>query len=101
MAKVEIYGASDDLIEIEGGISEEFNPRDDENNYLGFSDGTILKIRYDNDGVWRIVPLIIADQTVYDLVQATDPDEGYSDHAWLTGDIEWVIFGNAYGSKVI
>ncbi len=57
MATLEIYGASDDLVEVDGDIVEEFNPSGDDPSYLGFSDGTILKIAYDNDGIWRIVPV--------------------------------------------
>lgn len=95
MAELEIYGASDDLIEIDGDISEEFNPSgDDDNNYLGFSDGTVLKITYDNDGMWRIVPVIKGTAQLR-IIQATDVDEDYTDHAHLTGDISWVVYGTA------
>ena len=95
MAKLEIYyGASDDLIEIEGDIREEFNPSEDD-GILAFSDGTILRVSYDNDGMWRIAPIAVG-SAVYEMVQGTDPDNDYSDHAWLTGDIEWVVFGSQY-----
>ena len=50
---------------------------------------------YDNDGVWRISPVVTGTAT-YEIVQATDPDEGYSDHAWLTGDVSWVLYGSAF-----
>jgi len=50
---VKVYGASDDLIEIEGDIREEFNVYDDE-RYLAFSDGTVVKVWYDEDGIWRV-----------------------------------------------
>jgi hypothetical protein len=96
MAKVEIYGSSDDLIEIDGDISEEFYAlSEDDGGLLAFSDGTLLRIAYDNDGMWRISPVLVG-SAIYEMVQATDPDDDYSDHAWLTGDIEWVVLGSKY-----
>jgi hypothetical protein len=94
--KIEIYGASDDLIEIDGDIREEFSFRDvkNERNYLAFSDGTVLTIDYTNDGMWRIAPKCIG-SAVYEMVQGTDSDTDYSDHAWLTGKIEWVVHGSS------
>ena len=98
MAKLEIYGASDDLIEIEGDIREEFNPSSDDRNALAFSDGTILSIVYDDNGMWRIAPIAVG-SAVYEMVQGTDPDDDYSDHAWLTGDIEWVVYGTQFAKS--
>lgn len=53
---ITIYGASDDLIEIEGDIQEEliFFPDGDESRLLAFSDGTLLRVMYDKDGIWRL-----------------------------------------------
>lgn len=53
---ITIYGASDDLIEIEGDIEEEFNwiADDGESRLLAFSDGTLLRVLYDRDGIWRL-----------------------------------------------
>lgn len=56
---IHIYGASDDLIEIAGDISEEFNPAGDggyisvqaEEGFIGFD------ITYDIDGLWLISPI--------------------------------------------
>jgi len=94
MAKLDIYGASDDLIEVEGDIREEFNPNDDEDkNYLGFSDGTVLKITFDNDGMWRIVP-VVRGTAELTIIQADD-DGSSSDHAHLWGDLSWVLYGVA------
>ena len=59
MSKITVYGASDDLIEIEGDISEEFNypyNADDKGVLLAFSDGTLARIKYDSGGMWRITP---------------------------------------------
>jgi hypothetical protein len=88
MAKLEIYGSGDDLIEVEGDITEEFNPTGDDNNYLGFSDGTILKITYYD------VP-VVKGTAKLKIVQATDADADYTDHAHLVGDVTWAMYGTA------
>ena len=46
-----IYGASDDLIEIEGAINEEF-PTDKEDTVV-CSDGTMAEIVFDSKGRWK------------------------------------------------
>jgi hypothetical protein len=72
--KLTIYGASDDLIEIEGDIDEEFNPPEyDEPTLLVFSDGTILKVQYGagGDGFWRISP-VVKGSAKYSKTEATD-----------------------------
>lgn len=48
-----IFGASDDLIEIEGHLREEFGGyiSDDEKLYIACSDGTLLSVSY--DGEWK------------------------------------------------
>lgn len=91
--QIEIYGASDDLIEIDGGIREEFSPGRDDEALLAFSDGTVLRIAYTNDGLWRISPITHGTAT-YSIVQATDVDDDYTDRAVLAGDIKWVVLGS-------
>lgn len=50
-----VYGASDDLVEIDGDISEEFSSFDDDRGVLlVFSDKTKLRATYGNEGIWRI-----------------------------------------------
>ncbi len=53
--KTLITGASDDLIEIKGELEEEFDAYDCENGVMAFSDGTLLSVRYDEDGLWRFM----------------------------------------------
>lgn len=48
-----VTGASDDLIILNGAIVEEFARYDSDGDYLAFSDGTVLKAVYDQDGIWR------------------------------------------------
>lgn len=95
MKTTKIYGASDDLIELEGQITEEFNgglyrdeagPRGD---ILAFSDGTLLEVEYDRDGIWRIRRLVAGaceyQHTPGELTSDT------ADVAVLTGDLRWVV----------
>jgi hypothetical protein len=48
-----IYGYSDDLIEIEGDIREEFSAATNETGWLALSCGTLIRYKYDDDGIWR------------------------------------------------
>lgn len=95
MSSITIYGASDDLVEVEGDIVEEFNPySDDEPSYLAASDGTFLRISY--DGLWHIVPIRSGEETTIEIKTATDEDKNYSDRVTLTNPrgFEFVLFGH-------
>ena len=96
MTELTIYGASDDLIEIEGAIEEEFSALqegDDTGGYLAFSDGTLLSISYTGDGLWKISIFCVGENTSFALTSATDIDDNYSDRVTLTGKFEWVVMG--------
>lgn len=107
---ITVYGASDDLIEVMGDTETELDdefpyyPPDGTNDpgaMLGFSDGTVLNIRYSNegDGVWRITPEVKG--TGFDRIDqctADDPDR-YSDRAYLR-DVSWVVFGTNWAGTV-
>lgn len=99
MKKVIVCGASDDLIEIEGDIREEFNCYDEEHpQYLGFSEGTVLSIFYSSKGIWEIRRVAIGDAK-YSKKEAVDNsiDDEYSDKATLESDnIRWVVFGGGF-----
>src|SRR6185503_5646294 len=95
------YGASDDLIEIDGDLNEEFSygDRPGPGDVLAFSDGTLLGIEYTSHGIWRISPL---KQGACELsvIQAVGADDDrYSDRAILKGDIKWVVHGINYVLK--
>lgn len=96
MARVIITGFNDDLIEVDGDISEEFNALDgdDENGSLvAFSDGTLLRIVYPRSGVWRITP-VAAGTAELTIEQAPEDDaDNYSDKATVVGDVAWVAHG--------
>lgn len=91
---ITIYGASDDLIEVRGDLSEEFTTdvfsHGYEGDLLAFSDGTVLRITYGE--AWRIVPVHRGTAELA-IVQTTESDDGYSDEATLEGPIQWVVAG--------
>ncbi len=96
MKTIKIYGASDDLIEIDGDIREEFNHyNEDEPFYLAFSDGTALSINYNNDGFWRINRLATG-SAEYSKHEGEDEDNDYSDIVSLKGDIKWAVGGKNF-----
>src|ERR1035437_3268732 len=92
---ITVYGASDDLIEVEGAIEEEFSYSDDENgDLLAFSCGVVLRIRY-TAGVWRITPVSGAEMVR--ITQAPeDDDDNYSDRAVISTLTSWVVHGTGF-----
>jgi hypothetical protein len=94
MTQIKIYGASDDLIEIEGDIREEFEYWSNYKNYFAFSDGTLLQIEYCDDGIWRI-KRIVAGSLDFTNEEAADAD-AYSDVVTLSGNVKklWIVYGN-------
>jgi hypothetical protein len=95
---IKIHGESDDLIEIEGDIHQEFNIPldDDESIILAFSDGTLLKIQF--DGCWRITRIHAGLATYNKIYEAISPDDDkYSDEVELTGhSISWIALASIY-----
>lgn len=89
-----VYGASDDLIEIDGNdICGEANAlaadTEDESVLVILSDGTVLKAWYDEPGVWHIRPL--RKGSLFDRVEiCCDPeDDPPSDVVHLQDGITW------------
>jgi hypothetical protein len=91
---LKVYGQSDDLIEVEGDIREEFNPDyDDPKLLVATSNGVVMRIFYDDDGIWRIT--ILKGHDKVKLTQCKgDDDEDYSDIAVIEDDVDWVVCGN-------
>lgn len=96
-----VYGASDDLVEIEGSIREEFSALGgDGPKYLGLSNGVVLRIEYDSDGIWRVAPR--AGHSRVEVVFARGEDAGadddgcpgYSDKAVIREPVEWAVYGD-------
>jgi len=103
-----IYGASDDLIEVEGDIREEFTYRaspiteDGAGDLLAFSDGTILRVAYTAEGVWRITPVVRGNADLNVDAAPEDDEDNYSDRATLSGlssPMTWVVQGVAFARR--
>ncbi len=93
--QITISGASDDLIEIEGDIYEEFNwypTKTDATGVLAVSDGTLLRVRYDEDGIWRFSQLVKGSSEFFKEEGSVELDT--QDRITLHGtEIKWVVFG--------
>lgn len=50
---LKVTGHSDDIVYVEGDVTEEFYLMDPSEGYLAFSDGTLLHTLYDEHGIWR------------------------------------------------
>jgi hypothetical protein len=98
-----VYGSSDDLIEVEGDVEEEFTYRGD--GFLAFSDGTLLSVTYDDNGVWRFLPLSNGvSERVIDPALGVDGHRddyrpAYSDIVTMQGDFVWVVYGAQRGVR--
>lgn len=94
---VTITGASDDGVVIDGSISEEFtfySEGDDDCRFLAFSDGTLLRAVYDNDGIWRLTKLFSGAAKF--SKEDGSVEEDTNDVVTLDGEIKWVSFGEHY-----
>lgn len=98
MPTVTLRGASDDLIELDGAIVQEWpylRPRGDDGNLIAFSDGTVLSVWFGSAGIWRIDPLVHGSAAL-GIVSAVEDSEDRTDIATLTGDIRWAVHGVAF-----
>lgn len=95
MSIITISGASDDLIEVNGDIREEFylnNHANNDGDLIACSDGTILRVGFSDQGVWRITTVARGSAKLV-IDQATEDDEDGTDVATLDGEIVWVVHG--------
>lgn len=91
-----IYGYSDDLIEVDGEISDELQA-DDGVNLITASDGTIASVRFDHDGIWRIWIVVAGTgNPSVDVHPLTEdgPDGRYTDLLYIPGPVAWVRFAD-------
>lgn len=86
--ETKIYGASDDLIEIEGAISDEINCYNHKRPIkMTFSDGTVATIFYNDNGIWVIFIKNKGD-LFEKIIKNIEPE--YSDILVMNEGIEWV-----------
>ena len=90
---ITVYGASDDLIEVEGDIREEFDI-DGGGELFAFSDGTIIQVEWTKVGVWRITSMVKGSGELTIVQAPVDDDRDRTDRATLHADIRWVLRGN-------
>ena len=78
---ITLYGASDDLIEIEGSMGHEIYYDEKLNeNFLLFSTGHLVSIRYNNHGLWKIIAYNKKEDSNYlqfATEDTTKPDKPY------------------------
>ena len=94
---ITIYGVSDDLIEVDGDITEEFDALHP--SYLGFSTGVVLRIEFGIDGIWHIRPEAGKDKVHIEFETSDGEGYSYSDRATITEPVEWVVCGNKWGKR--
>ncbi len=91
-----IYGASDDLIEVEGDVKGELCS---DNSVLFLSDGTILAVKYGKESlaVWEI-RLVEKGALFENIEPCFDEDaDRYSDVASFADGIKWVYEAESIG----
>mgnify|MGYP006303607767 CR=1 FL=1 len=63
MSEFILYGASDDLIEIDGDVRAEFySSWEDDKDYIAFSTGLLLSVEYNEQGIWRIQKVSVPEE---------------------------------------
>ena len=85
-----VTGASDDLIEIEGEIREEFSAWDCRNGILTFSDGTLLDVAYDVNGLWRFN--ITYRGSLFDRKEEGSLTDDTNDKVFFKEGLNWIVF---------
>jgi hypothetical protein len=97
MMTTRIYGASDDLVEIEGDIYEEIGCYGTDDRPVGvllaFSDGTILEAKYGKLGlgIWEVKTHRSGDLLKSVDFCTSEDAKPYSDVANFRDGLEWVI----------
>ena len=92
---MKVYGASDDLIELEGEFSGEVGCYGTDNQEYGVliivSDGTILEVKYGKGGaaIWEVKLLVKG--SLFDRIDpCMDEDaDPYSDIAYFNDGVKW------------
>lgn len=85
---VKVYGVSDDLVEIEGSSYwEDEIDCYDKDVRIWFCDGTVIRIRYADGGIWRIdVETQGTEKHRLDVCSGEDEDD-YSDVFYIDAEI--------------
>lgn len=89
-----VTGASDDLIEIDGELCEELEVYDCNDGTLAFSDGTLLGVEYDNDGIWRFKVVFKGSCYDHKVEGCVNEDNGTNDVVHFKEGLTWAVFGD-------
>lgn len=100
----EIYGISDDLIELEGDVRGEvgYYSDDEKGALIICSDMTLLEVKYGKDGkaIWG-VRLVEKGSLFKRIDQCTDEDaDMYSDVAHFKDGLKWAYVATGYWERV-
>lgn len=87
-----VTGASDDLIEIDGELQEEFNAYECSNETMAFSDGTLLRVDYAEDGIWRFKPIYKGD--LFEKVINGSISDDTNDEVYFKDGLKWCVFSS-------
>lgn len=85
-----VTGASDDLIEIDGDLCEEFDSFDCKDGAMAFSDGTVLGVKYDDDKIWRFT--IKYKGSCFDHKVEGSVTEDTNDVVYFKEGLSWAVF---------
>ncbi|MGE4274081.1 MAG: hypothetical protein AB7E31_14665 [Desulfitobacterium sp.] len=85
-----VSGHSHDGIMVEGDLVEEFDAVKCDDGLLAFSDGTILKVEYDEYGLWRFKVLYKGD--LYNYKVEGDLGNDADDEVHFNDGVIWVAF---------
>lgn len=88
--KTLITGASDDLIELDGELYEEFDAYNCENGIMAFSDGTLLNVKYDKNGIWRFA--VIVKGNLYERKEEGCVNDDTNDVVTFNQGLKWCVF---------
>lgn len=85
-----VTGASDDLIEISGELQEEFNAYNCSDGTMAFSDGTMLTVDYDKDGIWRFKPVFKG--SLFEKIETGSVEKDTNDEVYFKDGLKWCVF---------
>jgi len=87
---ITITGYSDDIVDVEGDISEEIYGLED-GGFLAFSDGTLIQVDYDKNGVWQFY--VMAKGNLYDNKVEGSVLMETNDTVTFKSGILWIVSG--------